>query len=110
MIEVRKHTFTIPMMANASTTAAFRGGKALPDAVTTLSEERPPPLITCRRSFAVGFNPVVFIVLLLVASLVPIVAFVFMMMVADNRNGEHQVCCGHATTTRTQQDVVLEGT
>ena len=74
MIEIRTHTFTIPMMANASTTAAFRGGKASPDAVTTLSAERPPPLIACRRSFAAGFNPVVFILLLLAVSLVSIVA------------------------------------
>ena len=61
MIEVRIHTLTIPMMANASTTAAFSGGKTLPDAVTASSAERPPPLIACRRSLAVEFNPVVFI-------------------------------------------------
>ena len=61
MIEVRTHTFTILMVANASMTTAFRGGKASPDAVTTSSAERPPPLIACRRSFAAGFNPVVFI-------------------------------------------------
>jgi hypothetical protein len=60
MIEVRTHTLTIPMMANASTTAAFRGGKVARRA-TTSSAERPPPLIACRRSFPVGFNPVVFI-------------------------------------------------
>ena len=71
------------MMANASTTAAFRGGKASPEAVTASSAERPPPLIACKRSFAV--SPVVFILLLVVVSLVPIVAFVPMMMV-DNRS------------------------
>jgi len=87
MIEVRTLTLTIPMMANASTTAAFRGGKASLDAVTASSAERPPPLIACRRSFAVGFDPVVF---KLLVSLVPIVAFAFMMMVVDNRNGERQ--------------------
>ena len=75
------------MMANASTTAAFKGGKAPPDAATASSAERPPPLIACRRSFPTGFNPLVFILLLVVVSLVPIVAFAFMMMVVDNRNG-----------------------
>ena len=73
MIEVRTHTFTIPMMANASTTGPFRGGKASPDAVTASSAERPPPLIACRRSFAAGFNPVVFILLLLLVLLATIV-------------------------------------
>jgi len=72
------------MMANASPTTAFRGGKV---SVAASNAERPPPLIACRRSFAVGFNPVVFTSLV---SLVPIVAFVFMMMVVDNRNGERQ--------------------
>jgi hypothetical protein len=87
VIEVRTHTLTIPMMAKASTTAAFRGGKASPDALTTSSAERPPPLIACRRSFSMGFNPVVFILLLLLMSLVSIVVFAFMMMVVDKRNG-----------------------
>ena len=100
MIEVKTHTLTIPTMSNASTTAAFRHGKALLDAVNTSSAERPPPLITCRRSFAVGFNPVFILLLLLVS----IVAFAFMMMVVDNRNGwsvnchATEVCCGHVTT------------
>ena len=71
------------MIANASTTATFRGGKTSPDAATTSSAERPPPLIACIRSFAVGFNPVVF--MLLLVSLVPIVTLVFMMMMVDNR-------------------------
>lgn len=74
------------MMANASTTTAFRGGKASPDAdaATTSSTERPPALIACRSlSFPTGFNPAVFILLV---ALVPIVAFAFMMMVVDNRN------------------------
>ena len=90
-------------MANASTTAAFSGGKVSPDAATTSSEERPPPLIACRRSFPAGFNPVVFIFLV---SLVLIVAVAFMVMVVDNRNGERQftttllVRCGHVTTTK----------
>ena len=75
------------MMANASTTAAFKGGKAPPDAATASRAERPPPLIACRRPFGVGFNQVAFILLLLLTSLVPIVAFAFMMMVVDNRNG-----------------------
>ena len=75
------------MMANASTTAAFRGGKASPDAATTSSAERPPPLIACRMSFPAGFNPEVFILLVVVVSLVPMVAFAFMMVVVDNRNG-----------------------
>ena len=87
MITVRIHTLTIPMMANASTTAAFRGGKASPDAATTWSAESPPVLIACRGSFPAGFNRVVFILLLVVVSLVTIVAFAFMMMVVDNRNG-----------------------
>jgi hypothetical protein len=88
MIQARTHTLTIRMMANASTTAAFSGGKVSPDAATTSSAERPPLLIACRRSFPVGFNPVMFISLVL---LVPIVAFAFMMMVVDNRNGERQL-------------------
>ena len=54
------------------------------DAATTSSAERPPALIACRRSFPAGFNPVMFIFLVL---LVSIVAFAFMMMVVDNRNG-----------------------
>ena len=87
MIEVKTHTLTIPMMANASTTAAFSGGKLLPDAATTSSAERPPVLIAPRRSFPTGFNPVVFILLVLLVLLVPIIAFAFMMMVVDNRNG-----------------------
>ena len=75
------------MMANASTTAAFRVGEVSPDAVTS-SEGSLPPLIACRRSFPAVYNPVVFILLALLASLVPIVAFAFMMMmVVDNRNG-----------------------
>ena len=103
MIEVRTHTFTIPIMANASTTTAFRGGKVSPDAATTSSAERPPPLIACRRSFPAGFNTVVFIFLV---SLVLIVAVAFMVMVVDNRNGERQfvttllVRRGHVTTTK----------
>ena len=72
------------MMAKASTTAALRGVKVLSDAATTSSAERPPALIACRRSFPAGFNSVMFILLVL---LVPIVAFAFMMMVVDNRNG-----------------------
>jgi len=91
MIEVRTLTLTIPMMANPSTTVAFRGGKMLSDAATTSSAERPPPLIACRSLFPAGFNPVVFILLALLVSLVPIVAFAFMMMVVDNRNGERQL-------------------
>ena len=74
------------MMDNASATAAFRGGKESPDAATTSSAERPPPLIACKRSFAVGFNLVAFILLLLVL----IIALAFMMVV-DNRNGECQL-------------------
>ena len=59
-----------------------------PDAATMLSEGSPPPLlIACRRSFPTGFNPVVFILLVL---LVQIVAFAFMMMVVEDRNGECQ--------------------
>ena len=84
MIEVSRHTLTISMMANASMTVAFRGGKVLPDAAMTLSAERLPALVASRRSFPVGFHPVMFILLVL---LVPIVMFVFMMMVVDNRNG-----------------------
>ena len=83
MIEVRTHTLMIPMMANTSTTAALRGGKVSPDAATTSSAGRPPPLITCKRSFPAGFKAVVFILLVLLG---PIVAFAFMMMVVDNRN------------------------
>ena len=107
MIDVRTHTLTIPIMANASTTAAFSGGKVSPDAATTSSEERPPPLIACRRSFPAGFNPVVFIFLV---SLVLIAAVAFMVMVVDNRNGGRQftttllVRCGHVTAT----DIVYE--
>ena len=86
MIEVRTHTLTIPMMANASTTAAFRGGKVSPDAAATWSAGSLPPLITCRRSFPAGFNAVVFILLVLLVLLGPMVAFAFMMMVVDNRN------------------------
>ena len=86
MIEVRTHTLTIPMMANASTTATFRGGKVSPDAPTTLSAGSLPPLITCRRLFPAGFNTVVFILLVLLVLLGLIVAFAFMMMVVDNRN------------------------
>ena len=70
------------MMVNASTTAALRGGKVLSDAATTSSAERPPALIACRRSFPAGFNPVMFILSVL---LIPIVAFAFMMMVVDSR-------------------------
>ena len=84
IISVRTHTVTILIMANASPTATFRGGKALPDAATTSSAERPPALIACRRSFPTVFNPVVFILLV---ALVSIVAFAFMMMVVDNRSG-----------------------
>ena len=83
MMDAKTHTLTIPMMANASTTAAFRGGKVSPDAATTSSAERPPAM-ACKRSFPTGFNPEVFMLLLLLVSLV---AFVFMMMVVDNRNG-----------------------
>ena len=90
MIEVRTLTLTIPTMANPSMTAAFRGGKMLSDAATTPSAEMPPPLIVCRSLFPAGFNPVVFILLVLLVSLVPIVAFAFMMVV-DNRNGERQL-------------------
>jgi hypothetical protein len=99
--EVKRHTLTIPMMANASTTASFRGGKVSPDVATTSSAERPPVLITCRKSFPVGFK---FILLALLVLLVPIVAFAFMMMVVDNRNDYSvnchvaKVCCGHVTT------------
>ena len=53
------------MRANASTTAAFRGGKVSSDAAMTSSAERPPALIV----------------------LVPIVAFAFMMMVVDSKIG-----------------------
>jgi len=81
MVEVRTHTLTILIMVNASMTAAFRGGKVLPDAATTSSAERPPPLIAFRRSFPAGFNPVMFILLVL------LVAFAFRMMVVDNENG-----------------------
>jgi len=63
----------------------------LSDAATTPSAEMPPPLIICRSLFPAGFNPVVFILLALLVSLVPIVAFAFMMMVVDNRNGERQL-------------------
>jgi len=70
--------------------------------VAASNAERPPPLIACRRSFAVGFNPV----FTSLVSLVLIVAFVFMMMVVDNRNGARQlgaklltVCRGHVTRT-----------
>jgi len=77
------------MMAIASTTADFRGGKVSPDAATTSSEGSPPPLIACRRSFPAGFNQVVFILLVLLVLLVLIVAFAFMMVI-DNRNGERQ--------------------
>ena len=104
MIEVSIQTLTISTMANASTTATFRGGKVSSDAATPSSAERPPALIACRRSFAAGFSPVMFILLVL---LVPIVAFAFMMMVVDNKNGQHTIrasiatllCCGHVTTT-----------
>ena len=75
MIEVRTHTLIVSMMANASTTAAFRGGKVLPDAATAWSAGSPPPLITCRRLFPAGFNPVVPILLVLLVLLGPIVAF-----------------------------------
>ena len=85
--KVRTHTCTIPMMANASTTAAFRGGKASPDAATTSSAERPPALIACKRSFPAGFNLVMFMLLVLLVLLVAIVLFAFMMIVVDNRNG-----------------------
>ena len=87
MIEVRTHTPTIPMMANASMTATLKGGKAPPDAAMASSAERQPQLIACRRLFPTGFNPLVVILLLLVVSLVLIVVFAFMMMVVDNRNG-----------------------
>ena len=87
MTEVRTLTLTILLMANASTTAAFRGRKVLPDVATTLSAGSPPPLIACRRSLPTEFNPVVFILLALLVSLVPIVAFAFMTTVIDNRNG-----------------------
>ena len=106
MIEVRTHTLTVSMMANASTTAAFRGGKVSPDAATTSSARSPPPLITCNRSFPAGFNSVVFILLVLLVLLGPIVAFAFMMMVVDNRNVRAPIrrqlpqgCCSHVTTT-----------
>ena len=87
MIEIRTRTLAIPMMANVSTTAAFRGGKMhmSPDAATNSSAGRPPPLIDCRRSFPAGFNLVIFILLVLL-SLVTIVAFACMMMVV-NKNG-----------------------
>ena len=107
MIEVRTHTLIVSMMANASTTAAFRGGKVLPDAATAWSAGSPPPLITCRRLFPAGFNPVVPILLVLLVLLGPIVAFVFMMMVVDNRNVRVSIkrqlprgCCSHVTRTR----------
>ena len=80
MIDVSTHTLTTSMMANASMTAAFRGGKVLSDAATTSSAERPPVLITCRRAFPAGFNTVMFILL------VPTVAFAFTMMVVNNKN------------------------
>ena len=106
MIEVRTHTLMIPMMANASTTAAFRGGKVSPDSATTWSAGSPPPPITCRRSFPAGFNPVVFILLVLLVLLGPIVAFAFMMIVVDNRNVRASIkcqlpreCYSHVTTT-----------
>ena len=70
------------MMANASMTAAFRVGKVSSDAATTSSAERRPALIACRRAFLAGFNPEMFMLLVL---LVPIVAFAFMMMVVDNK-------------------------
>ena len=79
MIEVETHTLTIPMMTNTSATATFRGEKVSPEAATTSSAERPPVLITCRRSFPVRFK---FILLVL---LLPMVDFAFMMMVVDNR-------------------------
>ena len=78
------------------------------DATTASSAERSPPLIACGRSFAVGFDPVVSILLLL-ASLVLIVVFASMMMVIDNRIGKRQSvanllrCCGHVTTTNNMQ-------
>ena len=90
MIAVRIHTLTIPRMANASMTADFRGGKASLDAATTLSEGSPPPLIACRKSFLAGFNPVVSILLVLLVSLVPIVAFAFMMVVDSRSDNERQ--------------------
>ena len=46
MIEVRTHTLTVSMMANASTTAAFRGRKVSPESATTWSTGSPPQLIT----------------------------------------------------------------
>ena len=115
MIEVRTHTLTISMMANASTTAAFRGGKVSPAAATTWSAGSPPPLITCKRSFPAGFNSVVFILLVVLVLLGPIVAFAFMMMVVDNRNVRASIkrrlprgCCSHVTTTRiSRQSIVL---
>ena len=107
MNEVRTHTLMIPMMANASTTAAFRGGKVLPDAATTSSAGSPPPPITSKRSFPAGFNSVVSILLVLLVLLGPMVAFAFMMMVVDNRNVRASIrcqlpqgCCSHVTTTR----------
>jgi hypothetical protein len=57
----------------------------LPDAATTWSAERPPPLIACKSLFSAGFNPVVFILLMLLVLLVPIVVFAFMTMVVDNK-------------------------
>ena len=66
-----------------------------PDAATTSSEGSPPLLIACRRSFPVGFNRVVFILLVLLVSLVPIVVFAFMMMV-DNRTGWSANCHCHS--------------
>ena len=107
MIEVWTHTLTVSMMANASTTAAFRGGKVSPDAATTWSAGSPPLLITCRRSFSAEFNAVVFILLVFLVLLGPMVAFAFMMMVVDNRNVRAPIrrhlprgCCSHVTTTR----------
>ena len=88
MIRLRTHTLTIPMMANVSMTTAFRGGKVSPDTAATSSAERPPTLIACSSLSPAGFNPVVFILLVL---LVPIVVFTIMMMVVDNRNRERQL-------------------
>ena len=94
MVDVSTHTLTISMMANASTTATFRGGKVSSDAATTSSAERPRALIACRRSFPAEFKPEMFILLVL---LVPIVAFAFMMMVVDNKNGESAIRASIAT-------------
>ena len=62
-----------------------------PDAATTWSAGSPPVLIACRRSFSVGLNPVVVMLLLLLVSLAPIIAFA-LMMVVDDRNAQSVNC------------------